>query len=62
MDSMEIGVCLVRVSTKGSPSVLVEAADTVGESKIQKNDEYFCRDLADIAETGARRNFGIDNL
>ena len=23
---------------------------------------FFCRDLADIGESGAGRNFGIDNL
>ena len=25
-------------------------------------DEFYCRDLADIGEIGAGRNFGIDNL
>ena len=34
----------------------------VGESEFQKLDEFFCRDLADIGETGAGRNFVIDNL
>ena len=38
---------------------LVEAKDAVGESELQKLDEFFCRDLADIGETGAGRNFGI---
>ena len=41
---------------------LVEAKDALGESEFQKIDEFFCRDLADIGEIGAGRNFGIDNL
>ena len=41
---------------------LVEAEDSVGDSEFQKLDEFFCRDVADIGEIGAGRNFGIDNL
>ena len=40
----------------------VEGEDAVGESEFQKLHEFFCRDLADIGETGAGRNFGIDSL
>ena len=36
--------------------------DAVGDSAFQKLDEFFCRDLADVGETGAGRNFGINNL
>ena len=42
--------------------LLVEAEDAVGDSEFQKLDEFFCRDLADIGEISAGRNFGIDNL
>ena len=41
---------------------LVKAEDAVGDSEFQKLDEFFYRDLADIGEIGAGRNFGIDNL
>ena len=41
---------------------LIESEDAVGESEFQQLDEFFCRDLADIGEIGAGRNFGIDNL
>ena len=41
---------------------LVEAEDAVGDIEFQKLDEFFCRDLADIDEIGAGRNFGIDNM
>ena len=36
---------------------LVEAEDAVGNSEFQKLDEFFYRDLADIGEIGAGRNF-----
>ena len=41
---------------------LIETKDAAGDSEFQKLDEFFCRDLADISETGAGRNYGIDNL
>ena len=41
---------------------LIEAEDAVGDSEFQKLDEFFCRDLVDIGEPGAGRNFGIDHL
>ena len=39
-----------------------EAEDAVGDSELQKFDEFFCRHLADIGEIGVGRNFGIHNL
>ena len=41
---------------------LIEAEDTVSDSEFQKFDEFSCRDIADIGENGADRNFGIDSL
>ena len=41
---------------------LIEAEDAVGDSEFQKLDNFFLMDLADIGETGAGRNFGIDHL
>ena len=41
---------------------LIQAEDAVGDSEFLKVDEFVCRDLADIGEIGASRNFGIDNL
>ena len=41
---------------------LTEAEDAVGDSEFQKLDEFFSRNLADIGESGAGRNFGNDNL
>ena len=34
----------------------------VGDSEFKKLDEFFYRDLADIGEIDAGRNFEIDNL
>ena len=34
---------------------LIESEDAVGDSEIQRLDEFFCRDLADIGEIGAAR-------
>ena len=38
---------------------LIEAEGAVGDSEFLKPDEFFCRDLVDVDETGAGRNFGI---
>ena len=40
---------------------LTEAEDAVGDSEFQQRNEFLCKDLADIGETGAGRNFGIDH-
>ena len=40
----------------------IEAEDAIGDSAFQKLDEFFYRDLADIDEIGAGRNFGVDDL
>ena len=36
---------------------LIEAEESVGDSKFHKLDEFFIKDLADIGETGPGRNF-----
>ena len=40
----------------------IEVEDAVGDSEFQKLDEFVCKDLPDIGETGAGRTFGIVNL
>ena len=41
---------------------LNEAEGAVGESEFLKFDECFCRDLADVSEIDADKNFRIHNV
>ena len=40
----------------------IAAEDTVGDSELQKLDQFYYRDLVNIGEIGAGRNFGNDTF
>ena len=59
---MKFERCEHRLHTVIVYRILIEVEDVVGDSEFQKFDKFFCRDLADIGETGADRNCGINSL
>ena len=54
-----------RLTHGCDPQLFIEfliEAEAVEDREFQKLDEFHCRDLVDIGEIGAGRNFVIDKL